>query len=207
MSAGTLFGSSSVTMGCAAGLVVVIRVASLAGRRFREAKRRTMGVGAVTGSARRPPISAEGEPGIAEREAGVAESERGPFVALALALALALRPSPFALRPSPFALRPSSFALALRPRPRPPPRPFFFLSRAEACCVCASRQEPRTRGRRPSLGRVPVVEATEIRYLLEARLEKHALGARGALTGAAIDHDGLVLVSARQSLDVGGSAE
>jgi hypothetical protein len=35
-----------------------------------------MGVGPVTGSARRPSISAGGGPGIAEREAGVAGSER-----------------------------------------------------------------------------------------------------------------------------------
>jgi hypothetical protein len=54
-----------------------MRVPSLAGRRFREAKRETMGVGPVTRSTRRPSISAGGEPGIAEREAGVAGSERG----------------------------------------------------------------------------------------------------------------------------------
>jgi hypothetical protein len=77
MNARTLFGSSSVTMGCAAGSVVVMRVPSLAGRGFREAKRRTMRVGPATASARRPSISAGGEPGIADREAGVAGSGRG----------------------------------------------------------------------------------------------------------------------------------
>jgi WD40-like Beta Propeller Repeat len=69
--------SASVTMGCAAGLVVVMRVPSLAGRRFREAKRGPMRVGPVTASARRPSISAGGGPGIAESEAGVAGSGRG----------------------------------------------------------------------------------------------------------------------------------